>query len=300
MHYEFNLVSQERRSARVPASTWDALISHMRDPADTARLADSAENRLLHRYAIPLYWHAANVDDQHAARQLARLLAEREDLDGLRARADAGDGNAAQALARLLAEHGDLDGLRARADAGDWYAAELAGGPDPWWTYHILRASSDLDEADEESLPLAWTVPLHINLDSLRARADAGEWYAAPELAERLAARGDLDEAEQILRARADAGDRNAARALARLLAEGGDLDGLRALADAGNGYAAWALPGLLAEHGDVNGLRALTDAGDGNAASKLPELLMKLGRYEEAEQLRRFGLNPDGSIASA
>ena len=51
--------------------------------------------------------------------RLAGLLAERGDLDGLRARADAGDGDAAVRLADLLAERGDLDGLRARADAGD-------------------------------------------------------------------------------------------------------------------------------------------------------------------------------------
>ena len=50
--------------------------------------------------------------------RLADLLAERGDLDGLRARADAGDWDAAGRLARLQAEllagRGDLDGLRAR------------------------------------------------------------------------------------------------------------------------------------------------------------------------------------------
>ncbi len=51
------------------------------------------------------------------------LLAEHGDLDGLRARADAGDEDAAERLADLLADRGDLDGLRARADAGDGYAA---------------------------------------------------------------------------------------------------------------------------------------------------------------------------------
>ena len=56
-------------------------------------------------------------------RRLADLLADRGDLDGLRARADAGDGHAAARLADLLADRGDLDGLRARADAGDVTAA---------------------------------------------------------------------------------------------------------------------------------------------------------------------------------
>ena len=60
--YLIQHASRERRSARVPASTWDAVLSHIRDPADAARLADSARNRLLYRYAIPLYRHAADAD----------------------------------------------------------------------------------------------------------------------------------------------------------------------------------------------------------------------------------------------
>ena len=59
--YLIQHASRERRSARVPASTWDAVLSHIRDPADTARLADSARNRLLYRYAIPLYRYAAEA-----------------------------------------------------------------------------------------------------------------------------------------------------------------------------------------------------------------------------------------------
>ena len=41
------------------------------------------------------------------------LLVERGDLDGLRARADAGDEYVTRELADLLAQRGDLDGLRA-------------------------------------------------------------------------------------------------------------------------------------------------------------------------------------------
>jgi hypothetical protein len=83
--------------------------------------------------------------------------------------------------------------------------------------------------------------------------------------------RGDLDQ----LRARADAGDRDAARQLAGLLADRDDLDQAEQL------------------------LCARADAGDG-AADLLADLLTKQGRGEEAERLRRFGLNPDGSIACA
>jgi hypothetical protein len=55
---------------------------------------------------------------------------------------------------------------------------------------------------------------------------------------------------------------------------------------------------------GDLDGaeqvLRARADAGDRDAAVRLPPLLIKQGRSDEGERLRRFGLNPDGSIAGA
>jgi hypothetical protein len=115
-------------------------------------------------------------------------------------------------------------------------------------------------------------------------------------LAELLADRGDLDGALRVLCAAADAGDEPAAWRLAELLADQGDLDGLRARADAGEETAAWWLVELLAKCGDLDGLRARVDAGDESAA----EQLIKQGRGEEARRLRRFGLNPAGSIACA
>ena len=72
-NYLIQYASWERRYSCVPASTWDAVLRHMRDPADTIRLADSASNRLLYRYAIPLYRHAARR--QRASRwRLVELL----------------------------------------------------------------------------------------------------------------------------------------------------------------------------------------------------------------------------------
>ena len=189
--YLIQHASRERRYAQVPASTWNAVLSHVRDPVDAARLADSARNRLLYRYAIPLYRYAADGGDrnEHVSLRLASLLAGRGELD---------------------------------------------------------------------------------ELDELRARADAGDYFTAVELAALLRKRGDLDE--------------------------------LRAWADAGDGAAATRLASLLAGRGDVDELRARADAGDGAAATQLTklwaDLLIKQGRAEEAERLRRFGLNVDGSIA--
>ena len=402
--YLIQHVSRKRRYARAPASTWDAVLSHIRDPADVARLADSARSRLLYRYAIPLYRHAG-AGDEGAARHLAELLARRGDLDELRARADAGDALAAFLLAELLAECGDLDELRARADAGDTIAAQLltkvlaergdldelraradAGDVDAAMQLaELLAERGDLDElrarADAGDVLAAMRLGslsaergdldrrdaaqrlanLPSDLDGLRARADAGDplaslllaellarrgdldelraradasagagadigIFAAMRLAELLARRGDLDElraradaradigkpfaasrlAELLadsgdldeLRARADAGDTIAAKRLAELLADSGDLDELRARADAGDTIAAKRLAELLADSGDLDELRARTDAGHEGAARHLAVLMIKQGRGDDADRLRRFGLNPDGSIA--
>jgi hypothetical protein len=208
--YLLQHASQQRRVVRVPASTWDAVLSYIRDATDAVRLADSARNWLLYRYAIPLYRRAAAADDEKAAARLAALLVRRGDVEELRARADAGDEKAAWWLADLLVERGDLDGaiqlLRARADAGDEKAASRLAG--------LLARRGDLA--------------------GLRARADAGDQSAAEQLAVLLARRGDLAEAKQLLRPYADAGDEMAAWLLAYLLAQRGDLEELRARADAG------------------------------------------------------------------
>jgi hypothetical protein len=75
--YLIQHASRERRYARVPASTWDAVLRHIHDPADTALLANSARSRLLYGYAIPLYRAAADAGNRSAAFRLAGLLAKR-------------------------------------------------------------------------------------------------------------------------------------------------------------------------------------------------------------------------------
>jgi very-short-patch-repair endonuclease len=112
--YLIQYAAGERRTARVSAGTWDAILSYIRDLADIARLADSARDRLLYRYAIPLYRRAADAGDEACTLRLADLLEERGDLDGaaqvLQARADAGGEASTLRLADLLEERGDLDG----------------------------------------------------------------------------------------------------------------------------------------------------------------------------------------------
>lgn len=363
--YLIQHASQERRYARVPASTWDAAISYIRDADDAARLAASARNRLVYCYAIPLYHRAANLGDGTAGRQLARLLTECGDLDGaiqvlrtrtdaednsaewladllakrgdldeairiLCARADTGDEDSDDQLAGLLAKHGKLDALRARAGTGNRYASERLA--------RLLADNGDLGEAAltqragdgdwDAARRLAVLLAGGDDLDGLRTRADTGDGYAASYLAELLAGHGDLEE----LRTRADTGDMCAARRRAKLLAERGDPERLaqilRARADAGDWIAAWRLSDLLAKHGYFDELRARADKGaewhtarrlarllaergcldelharvnmgDECAGFWLADLLAEQGRAEEADRLRRFGLNLDGTIAS-
>ena len=297
-----------RHTARVPASTWDAVLRHIRDPADLSRLADSARRRLLYRYAIPLYRHAADVGDEYAAARLAIVLAERGDLDGaeqvVRARADAGDPRAGVTVAELLAGRGDLGGaeqvLRAAADAGDGEAARrladlLAGRGDLGGAEQVLRAAADGDR--EAARRLAKMLADRGDIEELRARAAAGDPRAARALADLLVQRGDRGGAEQVLRAAA--GDREAARLLVVLLDWRGDLGGaeqvLRAAADAGDGEAGWRLADRLAGRGDLDGLRARADAGDRSAARRLAELLVARGDRDGAERVAAAG---DGETA--
>ena len=312
--YLIQHASRKRLYARLHASTWDAILSHIRDPADTARLADSAGSRLLYCYAIPLYRHAADSGDEGAAEQLAGVLAGRGDLDELRARADAGDGAASDHLAGVLAGRGDLDELRARADAGDGAASDhlagvLAGrgdldelraradagdGAASDRLAGVLAEQGDLDGAAQilrarvdggdraAAVQLAGVLAERGDLDELRARADAGDRAAAVRLARLLAEQGDLDGAAQILRARVDGGDQDAAEQLAWLLAGEGDLDALQVLVDGGDRAAAARLARLLAERGDLDELRARADAGDRAAAVQLARLLAERGDLDE------------------
>ena len=320
--------SRERRYERLPASTWDAVLTHVRDPADAARLADSAQNRLLYRYAIPLYRHAADAGNDYAVSQLIPMLFGRSDWDGLRALADAGNQAAARHLAdlagpgdhdaaRQLAERGDLDGLRAWADTGNheaaWRLAELLAkrgdldGLRAWadtgnqaaatCLAELLAERADLDGlrawADTGNQAAAWRLDRLLakrgDLDGLRALADTGNHEAAWRQA-LLAGRVDPDEALQALRAWTDAVDQYAAWRQAELLFERGDVDELGDLADTGNQYAAWRQAELLAKRGDLDGLRVWADTGNQAAASCLTYLLAERGDLDGLRAMADIG----------
>ena len=314
--YLLQHAARERRSSRVPASAWDALISHIRDPADAARLAGSAEGRLLYCYAIPLYRHAVDAVDRSAARQLVSLLAGCGDLDELqrprRRRRQVRRPGSGRAAGRPRATWTRRCRSCAPARRRRRERRQAAGRPagragDLDEAVQILRACAD---ADDGTPPGGWPACWPAGTWTSCAPAPRRRRVRRPGLAGLLADRGDLtrrcrscaprrrrrrtrhqaagrpagragnlDEAVQILRARAEA-DAEAAGRLADLLAGRGDLDELRARADAGDECAAERLARLLAGRGDLDELRARADAGDGNAAGRPADLLAGRGTW--------------------
>lgn len=227
--------ARERRPARVPASTWEAMLAHVTDNADSARFANSAARRLLYGYAIPLYRRAADSGDEIAADQLVGLLYNCGDFDeAFRIRPSLADVDRAmrQALEDEVASATRRDADRRRARQDDSSPGVAFGPPAQ------PPALPSLGEIDNP----AYATPKDDDLEWLLARADSGEQPFA-----------DLADV-----------------AVNRLLMYRRDLDGLLARADAGCEGVVWSLATLLASQ----------------------------GRAEEAGRLRRFGLNPDGSIA--
>lgn len=164
----------------------------------------------------------AGAGDDHARRQLACWLADRDRADEavelIRPLADAGDDIAQLCLARWLGlgrHPGHIEELRQRAGSGNYHdLQELAG----WLADHgelgQLRELLGSGEGGGGVRPelAGWLARQH-NLDVTRVAADAGDDDARRRLASYLARRGAVDE----LRQRAGSGDEHAARRLAEL-----------------------------------------------------------------------------------
>jgi hypothetical protein len=139
----------------------------------------------------------AEGGDDHARRQLACWLAERGQLHEavavIRPLADAGEDVAQLWLARWLAECGQLDELGQRADAGNDHALhELAN----WLAgHHHLDELRELVSAKDDRLSrLAPWSAQQGDLNVVRAFAEAGDEDARRRLARVLARRGHIDE----------------------------------------------------------------------------------------------------------
>jgi len=271
----------------------------------------------------------ARVDDAGdagAVWQLTGLLIRQdrigEAIDVIRPQADADHPNAARVLTDLLAQQGRLDELRERAATGDelslWRLADLLAdrGAAEELTILIDAHHSVPHFAYAVSGWLADVLADQGRLDTLRARADAGEPSAGFRLAESLIERGDLQE----LRTRIEAGDRPATLRMAQHLEGSGRIDqAIDVLRDRAGGDVALLcelvhllarqgrtdeaitaarmaagtgdgsqLDDLLVIHGHLDELRARADDGDTYAAFRLATLLEERGRTDEAIDLIR------------
>lgn len=100
--YLLQQASIKRETVWAPAELWQACLTHVKDPADIARLGLSASYRALYCYAIPFLWRAADDGNAVSAFFLTLLLQQTRRLDELQARYEKGDQYAAIGLAALL------------------------------------------------------------------------------------------------------------------------------------------------------------------------------------------------------
>ncbi|MBL7497162.1 hypothetical protein I6A84_41950 [Frankia sp. CNm7] len=243
----------------------------------------------------------ADLGNEWAAVRLAELLADRGDIQALRARAD-DDVWAALMLADLLTERGDdiptaVKVLERHAAAGNGWAVLR--------TADLLVSLGNVSEAEIllstraaadpwAALRLVTILEMRGDRARLRELANLSAW-AAMRLASLAAERHD----EESLREWASDGDGSAARRLAELLAERDDVEGVRELAEGGAEWAALCLAVLLARRGDAGGLRARAAMGDRWSTLLLADLLVQRNDVSEATTILRR-LAEDGDWLAA
>ncbi|MCA1648128.1 MAG: hypothetical protein LC797_22610, partial [Chloroflexi bacterium] len=300
--YLLQQLARKRRSTRLSAVTWHALIDHTDNQYDLLRLALNADDRLLYCYAEPLYRRLAAVGQTYAAHRLADLLVKRNAPDddvtavfqiliegfasergisGNRCynRLYVNDETCGSIVDRLDQQGRHEIAIRIRwswADAGDTDAASDLKFDTVKWFRRLLIEQDQTDKA----------------MNVLRAFIEVCGTNAADELAKELRYHGGrwldelvkqdrAEEAMTVLRALVDAGGRQAARMLTDLLVKQENMAELRAYADAENEldppvYRDFdpRLAKLLAQRGNIQELQARADAGSWAAAAKLADLL--------------------------
>jgi hypothetical protein len=113
-------------------------------------------------------------------------------------------------------------------------------------------------------------------LDELRARAVAGDDLAESVILTTLIEHGLVDGAVAELHRQVDDG-----------IDDSGDIDPAGELAD------------LFVSSNRIGDLKAEIQAGNRCAGRRLVDVLTAQGKFEQADRIRRYGLNPDGTIAT-
>jgi hypothetical protein len=169
-----------------------------------------------------------------------------------------------------------------------------------------LRARADCsDKWNPANSQLARLLVEPGDIDELRERADSGDESASREYSryarDLLIKRIPAEEAIAVVRPGADDGNAFSQSVLAELLATQGSVDELRSRADGGDPYARERyLQHLKAEHDVARLWDEVVGAGTPGADEALVELLRQLRQDDLATQVQDYGLNPDGSVATA
>jgi tetratricopeptide (TPR) repeat protein len=259
-----------RRAAHVPDSAWQAAIRHVGDQEDLLRLARSAFDRLLYRYADPLCEKA----DPSGTQLLDVFVAH--------GRFDA----AAAALAQMRniavpkVIYGELGSvmtgllLRGRLDEHRAFLQLFVdeGRDLRWMGPHLAKRMVGLGLLDDAEAVLRQLLA--------RGRLDVQE-----QLADLLVEKGDWDAALELVRR----SDRKwTSRWMADQLARTGNHDGLRRLAATGCPQAACRLLEVQLVKGDLAG--ALAGLAEFRSMNRPPnlrllELLVDHGQIEQAQE---------------
>jgi hypothetical protein len=209
----------------------------------------------------------AKEGDEDAGYWLPWCLAQIGALEELEKLASGHNENAGTALDYAHGLRGDFDGLRARAAEGSdsWAELQLA----------VLLAENEF-------------------LSELRQLSGRSE-QAKRVLAYYLADHGELDELREL----AQSGHASMKDALVLLLAKEGRISDLRHLSDLGDIDASRHLTRLLLQQGDRVGLLREVRAGTAYAFDRLAELFRAEGDFSSNERLVRFGITPEGEVAT-
>lgn len=290
-------VGAARHAERVPAAVWDAVVEHLTDTTDLVTVAGSASDRLLYRYAIPLYRRAADSGNRRAADQWTAHVGDPAGLRDLRARVLA-DGD------------GTYESLRATADAADYLADGLVR-LGHWDELYELRAQLRAAEAarswDDPMSPLPrgpqgwlvadpWAGDEPHDLDD-RAGTRAGndrcasagssvaidypskswtsfdDWFYGPP------DEWEGPRAEAVMAA---------PHALFERYRNSGDIEGQRRLAEAHPGVFDRRLLRILANRGDLDGLAALAQRADDGLLYGIAKVFVHRDAIDELRLLPR------------
>ncbi|MFF4503216.1 tetratricopeptide repeat protein [Streptomyces sp. NPDC001401] len=277
--------------------------------------------------ALGLLQERADAGDADALWAVGSMLREagRTDaaLDAYRRAAAAGSDDGLWSLVALLCEEGRATDARDVLRFAPYGVRSMPGTEIVDTVAGMLEEAGRTDEAigwyqqaaDAGSRPaLERVVELSVEtgrteetLGWLQRRAEAGDTEAARTSARVLAEAGRVDEAFTWYRRAAEQGNPHAGREAADMLARGerpaDALVWLREHAHAtGDVNCLWQGAGLLLDQGRVDDAVAwyqeAADCGYPLALPRAVQLLHTAGRVDDSLRLRRFGWEPDGSIA--